>query len=106
MTTEFERQWQVSIQYLVERWRDLGIELESPYKGGIDDYVFDLDTRDILEEALHRLPLSDAAHLRIQLQPLDQHFVEVTTEDSESILARFGPEDRDGGGDCRANWGN
>jgi len=76
----------ISLDYLIQRWRDFITEIELGYKTNIFEYTNDLGVRDLLEELLGQIPKSLRNRLVGVLQPWDARFTEATRETQEPLL--------------------
>lgn len=57
---------------LVERWERLVLELERGYRGGLDDWLNDVDVRDILDTALAAAGDDERRAVRRRVRVADQ----------------------------------
>jgi hypothetical protein len=56
---------------LVDRWESIAADVEHGYDGAIDEYLNDMDIRDILEDALDVAALPDESPLRRRVDVAD-----------------------------------
>jgi hypothetical protein len=77
--TDIEREFSerarhpITIEQLVQEWGAFAVEIGTGYKLGIYDYMNDLSHRDMLDEAISRVP-GLAAGLRVALDHADATF--------------------------------
>lgn len=65
---------EAGIHGLVAEWERVAGEVAGGYSLGLDDYVNDLDTRQLLEDALPRVPADDRAELVARVRVADERF--------------------------------
>jgi hypothetical protein len=91
-----------SLDELVERWRKIVDEIADGYALGLDDYLNDLDLRQILHELERELPQAWNAEARRQLHAIDAR-CRAHLAPRRSCL--WGKElARERGWTARANW--
>ncbi len=76
----------VSLDYLLQGWRDFVIEIDQGYDNTIFDYTNNLSGRDLLERLLHQVPQALHSKLFAIIRPLDSQFIAGTREIQEPLL--------------------
>lgn len=74
---------------LIEQWEALAASVEEGYGLGLDDYLNELDVRQLLADALAVAPKEEATLLADQWQRADEQFLSLT-QPTEACL--WGPE--------------
>ncbi|HVP38031.1 MAG TPA: hypothetical protein VMS93_02490 [Candidatus Saccharimonadales bacterium] len=67
------------LEGLIDEWRQIAYDLtEQGYVLGLDDYLNDMDGRDILEGALQALEPAERAPARARVEAADQQVIQAT----------------------------
>lgn len=81
---------QAGLAFLHKRWTKVVEEIESGYRGSIDDYTNDLTVRDLLDELLPSGAQTESSdQLMREIEPLDRRFEAATSPGERQLLRRF-----------------
>src|SRR6266566_5949023 len=75
-----------SLYDAIRLWIATVASVETGYEGDVEEYAYDLHTRDYLEELRTRLPGFWAEYIDRCLQPWDERFRAATVEEAEPYL--------------------
>jgi len=87
---------------LIADWERTTTEVERGYTLGLDDYLNDLDGRQILEDAIELLPEADAESVLQRIESPDQRLKRATTPVAVSLWGQSVAESE--GWDPENNW--
>ena len=76
--------YQLSLEMFMEQWKNLVDDLRTEYLLSIDDYINDLDTREILQDIMNSC--SDNKDFIEWVVEIDNHFLNLTTEVNRPLV--------------------
>ncbi|MHB8732983.1 MAG: hypothetical protein ACYDAB_14485 [bacterium] len=79
----------VRLDRLLSNWSTFAANVEAGYASSIDEYISDLATREVLDEALVSLPAGVKTKIGAVLSPLDRRFEQATRADDAHRLEKF-----------------
>jgi len=87
---------------LVENWEKVVQSVEDGYSLGLDDYLNDLDARQLLEEAMSVAPMNDLAKFEDRIQQADDQMKGITRRTSVCLWSDEVAEEE--GWTPKRNW--
>jgi hypothetical protein len=91
-----------SLEELVDRWSTTVVEIAGGYAAGLDDYLNDMDLRQILHELQHDLPAVWTSALKRRLRAADRRARAHLAPRRDCLWGRVAAEKK--GWTARANW--
>ena len=87
---------------LVETWEGVVEAVADEYQLGMDDYLNDLDSRQLLEDALAVAPKPEQAKYDLRVSEADEQMKSLTTKIEECLWSDEVAEEE--GWNAKANW--